>query len=315
MAEVFVPLNRFQSVVTNLTGEEDEIYITPTGVSSIVLSAQITNNSYVTQPVTILVTSNRELPVPSFEGVYSGSSFISASAGPFAINGIEVLDRFSGSFDSASALLTLNRQFIRKEAAAYTSFQNNLSETPFVFTSSRFEGYALDLTDAIAYDMNNTKKIKTEKAAKSYFTKNGVNIIKETYTEEYSSSLDAIEYVNYLSQQIIKNQSVTGSQFVSRLYQTTVTQSFNSFTPTTLEFSSSAYVINNLTNVILNTIQNPALVAQNPIQLVTNVTIPSADSLSPVVSGKLVLEEGYGFIVSGSTDLTVILSLLESANE
>jgi hypothetical protein len=28
-----------------------------------------------------------------------------------------------------------------------------------------------------------------------------------------------------------------------------------------------------------------------------------------------VLEEGYGFIVSGSTDLTVILSLLESANE
>jgi hypothetical protein len=49
--------------------------------------------------------------------------------------------------------------------------------------------------------------------------------------------------------------------------------------------------------------------------LVTNVTIPSADSLSPVVSGKLVLEEGYGFIVSGSSDLSVVLSLLESANE
>ena len=166
MASVFVPLNRFQSVVTNLTGEEDEIYVTPTGVSSIVLSAQITNNSYVTQPVTILVTSNRELPVPSFEGVYSGSSFISASVGGF-VN----LDNFSGSFDSASALLTLNRQFIRKEVAAYTSFQNNLSETPFVFTSSRFENYALDLTDAISYDINNNKNIRTDKATSIFYKK------------------------------------------------------------------------------------------------------------------------------------------------
>jgi hypothetical protein len=57
------------------------------------------------------------------------------------------------------------------------------------------------------------------------------------------------------------------------------------------------------------------LVAHEPIQLVTNVTIPAADSLSPVVSGKLVLEENYGFIVSGSTKLSVVLSLLESANE
>lgn len=310
MANVFVPLNRFQSVVTGLTGEQDEIYKTPTGVSSIVLSAQITNNSFVTQPVTILVTSNREIPVPSFEGVYSGSSFISASVG-----GFQTLDNFSGSFDSASKLLTLNRQFLRKEVAAYASFRNNLSETPFVFTSSRFENYALNLADAISYDINNSLNIRTNKDAKSYFTKNGVNIIKTTYPEEYSSSLDAIKYFDYLTQQIIKNQSVTGSQFVSRLYQNTVTQSFTSFSPSTLQFSSSAYVINGLTNVVLNTIQNPILVAQDPIQLVTNVTIPSADSLSPVVAGKLVLEEGYGFIVSGSTDLSVILSLLESANE
>ena len=43
--------------------------------------------------------------------------------------------------------------------------------------------------------------------------------------------------------------------------------------------------------------------------------IPPADSLSPVVSGKLVLEQNYGFVVSGSTSLSVILSVLESANE
>jgi hypothetical protein len=307
MAEVFVPLNRFQSVVTNLTGEEDEIYQTPLGVSSIVLSAQITNNSLVTQPVTILVTSNRELPVPSFEGLYISSSFYSGSTS------LETLD---GSFDSASALLTLNRQFIRKEVAAYTSFQNNLQETPFTFVSSRFEDYALGATDAIAYDIQNVKTIRTDKEARNYFSKNGVNTIKTFYNEEYSSSLFALDYVGKLAGQIIKNQSVTGSSQIDRLYQTAVTQSFDAnFAISGSAWSGSNYVITELLNVIRDTIENPILVAQSPIKLVTNVTIPSADSLSPVVSGKLVLEEGYGFIVSGSTQLSVILSLLESANE
>jgi hypothetical protein len=307
MAEVFVPLNRFQSVVTNLTGEEDEVYVTPIGVSSIVLSCQVTNNSLVTQPVTMLVTSNRELPIPSFEGLYISSSFFSGSTN---------LENFSASFQSASALLTLNRQFIRREVAAYTSFQNNLQETPFVFTPIRFEQYALGATDAISYDIANSKTIRTDKEAKSYFTKNGVNIIKTFYDIEYSSSLFAIEYVGKLASQIIKNQSVTGSSEIGRLYQTAVTQSFNSdLAISGLAWSGSTYIIDELLNVIIDTIENPNLVAQPPIKLVTNVTIPSADSLSPVVSGKLVLEEGYGFIVSGSTELSVILSLLESANE
>jgi len=297
MGQVFIPLNRFQSVVTNLTGEQDEIYATPNGVSSIVLSAQITNNGLQTQPVTILVTSNRELPIPSFEGLYSGSSFLSASVG-----GNVTLDNFSGSLDSASALFALNRNFIRKEVSAYASFQNNQSETPFSFTASRFENYALDITDALSYDIKNEKIIRTNKVAKSFFSKNGINTLKEVFTDEYSASLDSIDYLNTLSQQIIKNESVTGSQFVSRLYQSAVTQSFTTFIPTNLEFSSSAYLIDKLIKVITNTIEEPNLVAQDPIQLVSNVTIPSADSLSPVVSGKLVLEEGYGFIVSGSTD-------------
>jgi hypothetical protein len=293
MANVFVPLNRFQSVVYNLTGEQDEIYVTPTGVSSIVLSCQVTNNSFNTQPVTILVTSNRELPVPNFEGIYS-----------------------TGSFTSASALLSLNRQFIRKEAAAYASYLNNLSETPFVFTSSRFEAYALTLTDAIAYDIKNNTTIRTNKEAKAFFTKNGVNIIQTVYPEEYSASIFTIEYINTLAQQVIQNQSVTGSTSVDRLYQTAITQSFNSnYVTTGSLLSGSSFLISELVNVVKTTVENPNFIAQNPVQLVTNVTIPPADSLSPVVAGKLVLEDGYGFIVSGSPDLSIILSLLESANE
>ena len=290
MAEVFVPLNRFQSVVATLTGEQDEIYATPVGVSSIVLSCQITNNSVSNQPVTIFVTSNKELPVPNFAGIEA-----------------------TGSYTSASALLTLNRQFIRKETAAYIQNQNGLSETPFTFVSSLFEGYALDQVDAFAYDIKNNTTIRTNKYAKSFFTKNGVSVIDST---EYSASLLTIEYANILAQQVIKNQSITGSALVSTIYQNTVTQSFNTLiTPTNLELSGSSYLLERFTDVVINTIENPTLVAQDPIQLVTNVLIPPADSLSPVVSGKLVLEETYGFIVSGSTQLSVILSLLESANE
>jgi hypothetical protein len=154
MAEVFVPLNRFQSVVTGLTGEPDEIYTTPAGVSSIVLSCQITNNSLVTQPVTIFVTSNKEIPIPEFGDIYSGSAFVSASVS---------LLNFSGSFASASLLLNSNRQFLRKEIAAYTQNQNSLSETPFTFISDYFEQNTLDDVDAIKYDIVNNTTIRTNK--------------------------------------------------------------------------------------------------------------------------------------------------------
>jgi len=305
MAEVFVPLNRFQSVVTGLTGEPDEIYTTPAGVSSIVLSCQITNNSLVTQPVTIFVTSNKEIPVPQFTNVYSGSSFISSSVS---------LLNFSGSFASASLLLNANRQFLRKEIAAYTQNQNNLSETPFTFISSYFEQNTLDDVDAIKYDIVNNTTIRTNKAAKAYFDKNGVSAIDST---EYSASIFALDYLKVLSNEIIKNQSTTGSALSPLLFQSGVTQSvLNGFNKgTNAGLSASLYVVNSLVDSIKATIESPVFVEQEAVRLVTNVTIPPADSLSPVVSGKLVLEETYGFIVSGSTELTVVLSLLESANE
>jgi hypothetical protein len=305
MAEVFVPLNRFQSVVTGLTGEPDEIYTTPVGVSSIVLSCQITNNSLVTQPVTIFVTSNKEIPVPQFGDIYSGSTFVSSSVS---------LLNFSGSLASASLLLNANRQFLRKEIAAYTSNQNNLSETPFTFISSYFEQNTLDDVDAIKYDIANSTTIRTNKAAKAYFDKNGVSAIDST---EYSASIFALDYLKVLSNQIIKNQSTTGSADSALLFQAGVTQSvLTGFVNGTVAgISASIYLVNSLVDVIKETIEAPVFTEQEAVRLVTNVTIPPADSLSPVVSGKLVLEETYGFIVSGSTELTVVLSLLESANE
>jgi hypothetical protein len=270
-----------------------------------VLSCQITNNSLITQPVTIFVTSNKEIPVPQFGDIYSGSAFVSASVS---------LLNFSGSFASASLLLNSNRQFLRKEIAAYTQNQNSLSETPFTFVSDYFEQNTLDDVDAIKYDIANSTTIRTNKAAKAYFDKNGVSLIDTT---EYSASIFALDYLKILSNQIIKNQSVTGSTDSPLLFQSGVTQSvLSGFTNGTQSgISASIYVVNSLVDVIKKTIEAPVLVEQSAVRLVTNVTIPAADSLSPVVSGKLVLEETYGFIVSGSTELTVVLSLLESANE
>jgi hypothetical protein len=304
MADVFVPLNRFQSVITELTGEEDAVYNTPLGVSTIVLSAQITNTGTQTNPVTIFITPNRELPSPNFEFIFSGSVFISGS---------ESLARYSGSFASSSNLLSINNQFIRKEVAAYIQFQNNLSETPFGYSASFYETNILRDVNAVAYDLLNKTTLRTNKAGLAYYDKDGDSIIP---TGQVTASITAIDYAKVLAAQIIKNQSVTGSSQVSRLYQNGTTQSFDSnLLVSNWETSGSKYVIEELYDVIKETVQAPRLVAKEPVELVRNVDIPGLDSLSPVVAGKLVLEEEYGLIISGSPDLRVILSLLESANE
>ena len=75
------------------------------------------------------------------------------------------------------------------------------------------------------------------------------------------------------------------------------------------------FLIDQLYTVIEENISNPIRVASSPIELIKNNDVPKQDSLSPIVAGKLVMEAGYSLIVSGSNNLTVILSILESANE
>ena len=152
--------------------------------------------------------------------------------------------------------------------------------------------------------------LRTKKTALSFYDKNGDILITET--AQVSASYDAINYVNTLSEQILENQSVTGSVDVIRLYQTTVTQSFNE---NLVAESGSKEIISQLFTIISDTIYNPIRQEQETIELVKNFEIPRGDSFSPVVAGKLVLEEDFGLIFSGSTELKVILSILESANE
>lgn len=286
MAEELIPLNSFKSVLTTLTGDDDVVYKTPTGVSTIVLSAQITNTGTTNTPVTIKMTSNRELPVPQLDSIVN-----------------------SGSFVSASALIEKNQTFIEKESAAFTNFQNNLQQLPFSFTSSFFEGYVRTAIDGVELDLNEGGTLQSKKAALSFYNKNGEILIRDDY---YTASYEAIDYANLLTQQILINESVTGSANINRLYQDIVTQSIDT---TLVAESGSVSASKDLLTAISETLSNPTRVLQEPVDLITNVEIPAGDSLSPIVAGKLVLEQDFSLIVSGSTNLTVILSILESANE
>jgi hypothetical protein len=285
MAEL-IPLNAFKSILTTLTGDDDVVYKTPTGVSTIVLSAQVTNTGNTLTPVTIQMTSNRELPVPQVDDIVN-----------------------SGSFLSASALIAKNQTFIEKESAAYTNFQNNLQQIPFAFTSSFFEAYVATAINGVEADLIGGGTLQSKKAALSYYNKNGEILIPSEY---FTASYQTIDYANKLVQQILINESVTGSADVLRLYQEDFTQSFDN---TLVAESGSISASVQLLSAISETISNPTRVLQAPVDLITNVDIPAKDALSPIVAGKLVLEQDFSLIVSGSTDITVILSILESANE
>ena len=286
MAEELIPLNAFKSVLTTLTGDDDTVYAAPKGVSTILLSAQITNTGNTNTPVTIKMGSNRELPVPQVDD----------------INNI-------GNAISASQILDNNQTFIEKESSAYINFQNNLQEIPFPFTSSFFEEYVGTALNGVKSDLINGGTLNSKKAALSFYTKNGDILIPDEY---FSASYDAIDYANLLIDQILINEPVINSNEISRLYQDEFTQSIDT---ELIAESGSVDTTTDLLTAISDTISNPILVEQSPVDLITNVEIPAGDSLSPIVAGKLVLEQEFSLIVSGSTNLTVVLSILESANE
>ena len=286
MADVFVPLNAFKSIVTALTGEDDQIYTTPSGVSTIILSTQVTNNGNKPELVTIKIASNRKIPVPQVADIIN-----------------------TGSMYSASALLDENLIFLKKEVAAYTSFNNNLSDIPFGFSQSRYEQYVDTSVTAVVFDVKNGGTLRTNKAAFSFYNKNGETLVP---ISQNTASYDAINYTNILTQQILLNQSITGSVNVERIYQSIYTQSFNY---DLIAETGSQEIISQLFTVVSNTIYDPIRETQTPVEFVRNFPIPVGDSFSPVVAGKLVLEQEFGLVFSGSSDIKVVLSLLESANE
>ena len=235
MAEELIPLNAFKSVLTTLTGDSDVVYSAPKGVSTILLSAQITNTGPINEPVTISITSNRDLPVPQVDSINN-----------------------SGSFFSASALIEKNQTFLEKESAAYINFQNNLTQIPFSFTSSFFEAYVRTAVDGVEADLIGGGTLQSKKAALSYYNKNGEILIPNDY---FTASYQSIDYATKLVEQILINESITGSVDVARFYQFDVTQSFDS---TLIAETGSISASVDLLDAISDTISNPTRVNNNP---------------------------------------------------
>lgn len=287
MAANFVPLNTFKSVLTTLTGvDEDIVYTTPDGVSTIALSIQVTNRGTEREDILMKIDSNRQIPEPQLDIINN-----------------------PGGFVSASFLIEENQEFIETEATAYVEFLNNQRDIPLDFTSSIYKGYIRTAIDEVQTDIVLGGTVRTNRAALSYYDKNGDILIPDDY---YEYTYTAIDYASTMIGQILINESITGSSEITQIYQNDVTQSI---LPSYTAESGSIVTTENLLNVIVQTIENPVRVPQRPLELVNNVEILPNDSFSPVVSGKLVLEEGFSLIMSGSTNLTTVLSILESANE
>ena len=152
------PLNRHTASIKLYTASNSANINNLLGLTSSIPYLNSLTSSYVTSPEIANVISSslqisdlgfiKELPLD----IISSSAQITALG--FVSSSVSLLN-FSGSFASASLLLNANRQFLRKEIAAYTSNQNNLSETPFTFVSDYFEQNTLDDVDAIKYDIAN----------------------------------------------------------------------------------------------------------------------------------------------------------------
>ena len=287
--EKLIALNSFKSVITSLTNDSsDVVYTAPKGVSTILLSAQVTNTGLGYQSVTIKIDSNKKIPVPQVESITN-----------------------LGGFDNTRNLLEQNREFIKKETVAYINFINNLKPIPVEFEDNTLEEYIDVALTGTINDIANFDggTLQTKKAASSFYSKNGKILIDENFIE---LTHQAIDYSKELIKQILNNQPVSNSENIERLYQLKVNQIIDG----SLTISpQSIDIVIDLLSVISDNISNPIKEKQPPVDLVTNVTIPEGDSLSPIVAGKLVLEEEFSLVMIGSPEMKVVLSVLESANE
>jgi hypothetical protein len=276
----FVPLNKFRSVITTLNGVNQTIYETPKGVSTIVLSSQYTNNSNETQRITIYLDQNLNIVVPQF-GAYSNA----------------------GNYDDTASYLEANLEFIVAEITAYINNYNITNPPIIALTPSDYGKDVRRLVNGIIADLRRGGFTSSTLAVKGFYDNYGILV---TPTTQIGRKIVALDYANTIIQLIITNVDV------SPLYQNTVTQSKDLGLPLS---ASGAQVISDVFTVASASIVSPTFQRNELVELITNFPIPSNDSLNPVVAGKVILEEGYSIIASGSSDISVVLSILESANE
>lgn len=276
----FVPLNKFRAVLNTLNNVEQTIYKTPIGVSTIALSMQFTNTSNDTEYITVYVKSESQKISPQFQ------SFTNV-----------------GGYNGAATLIENNLDFIVEEVKGYI-VQFNINNPPIIaIEPDKIANDIRKLVTAIINDLRRGGFTFSELAIISFYDKYGVLLTPQV---QLGRKIESINYTDTVLQSIIQNQ------VVSPLYQNQFTQSFDgSITDGNLASST----ITNIIEVASSSLATPVFIEEPKVPLINNYPIPSNDSLNPVVSGKIILEEGYSLIASGSSNISTVLSLLESANE
>ena len=136
----------------------------------------------------------------------------------------DITEQFTGSSDSnligrfldASNLIDLNKEFIKEEVVAFVEYNYptiGLSTTYSATTCKRDVGY---IVDALSHDIKYNSNDKSVEAGLAYWNA-GISYV----ANESEQTLFAYNYVRFLAQYIINNQSPP------TLYQTSVSQQFN----------------------------------------------------------------------------------------
>lgn len=276
----FIPLNKFRAFIDTLNDVEQTIYQTPSGVSTIALSIQFTNNGNDTEFITVYINSNSKKLSPQFNTLTN-----------------------DGSYNGAADLIQLNLDFIVDEVKAYI-IDFNLNNPPIIAIQP--DVIAADirkLVNAIIKDLRRGEFTNSRLVITAFYDKYGVLASPQL---QLNRKIQSITHTNTLLQSIINNVAITP------LYQSNLTQSFDG---AIVDGDAGSTTIEIITNVASASLATPVFIDEPTVTLVNEYPIPQNDSFNPVVSGKIILEEGFSLIASGSSNISVVLSLLESANE
>ena len=136
-----------------------------------------------------------------------------------------------GRYADASDLLDLNKEFIKEEVVAFVEFNYpniGLSTTYSKEKCLRDTGFIID---AVSHDLKYNSNDKSVEAGLAYWNAGASYVTNET-----EETLFAYNYVKFLGQYVINNQTPP------TLYQSTVSQEFNfSVTPDPLNDSGNRY--------------------------------------------------------------------------
>jgi hypothetical protein len=276
----FIPLNKFRAVITTLNGVDQIIYQTPNGVSTIALSIQFTNIGEAIEPITVFINSGLKIIFPNFNGLVN-----------------------EGDYNDTADIIQLNLDFIVEEVKAYI-INFNITNPPIIaINPDRIASDIRKLVISIIKDLRRGEFTNSNLVIIDFYDKYGVLLTPQI---QLGRKIESITYTNTLIQSIVQNQTI------SPVFQNDFTQSFDF---SLSESGSGADVVSDIIGVASSSLAFPIFIEQPNVELVNNFPIPPNDSLNPVIAGKIILEEGFSLIASGSSNISVVLSLLESANE